>query len=257
MKPINFWTPDTFEISSYKYHLKKRVNGQYRTSGSDNTGKCLYTYNELGFRSESITKDGFKVMSIGCSMTEGVGVNDGETWSSIFSKMIPNGVDLNFGCGGRSNDYIVRCLMTYYERVKPDLVLIMYTFLNRREIYTENGQIEPFMVGDSWGYLKDENHGRLIQNNLTEIHNRNEDIVNWYKNHLMITHFLKLKNCNFIWNGNLDVPLDMNDEHRFDGDFKNFLDRGVDGGHPGPKHNKVYSENLFNHINDNFPHFIY
>lgn len=256
MNPIKFWTPDTFEISSYKYSLDLRVNKRYYTSGSDTTGSCQYTYNELGFRGDSPTKEGFKIMSIGCSMTEGVGVNDGQTWSSKFSKMIPNGVDLNFGCGGRSNDYITRCLLSFYEYVKPDLVLIMYTFLNRREIYTENGQIEPFMVGKSWGYLEEQKHGITIQNNLTEIQNTNEDIINWYKNHLIITQFLKLNNTNFLWNGSLDVPKDMTDEYRFDGNFDSFIDYGADGAHSGPKNNESYSKELYNHININFPHFI-
>lgn len=257
MNPLKYWTLDEFEISSYKYSLNLRVNKRHHTSGSDNTGNCQYTYNELGFRGDSPNMNGFKIMSIGCSLTEGVGVNDNQTWPSKFSKMVLNGVDLNFGCGGRSNDYISRCLLSYYDYVKPDLVLIMYTFLNRREIYTEGNQIEPFMVGSSWGYLEEQEDGTTIQNNLTEIQNRNEDIVNWYKNHLLITQFLKLRNCNFIWNGSLDVPTDINDEYRFDGDYKNFLDLGVDGGHPGPKHNKNYSKKLFDYIDNNFPNFIF
>jgi hypothetical protein len=256
MKPLKFWNPETFEISSYKYSLKSRINSRHYTSGGDNTKNCQYTYNELGFRGDSLTKKGFKVMSIGCSMTEGVGVSDGQTWSSKFSKLMPNGVDLNFGISGRSTDYITRCLLSYYDYVKPDLVIILYTFLNRREIYTENNQVEPFMVGSSWGYLEEENEGIIIQNNLTEIQNRNEDIVNWYKNHLLITQFLKLKNCNLIWNGSLDVPTDINDTYRFDGEYNNFLDFGADGKHPGPKHNKIYAKNLHSFISTYFSKYL-
>ena len=50
MKPLEYWKPEGFEISSYKYSLKERVNQSYKTSGSDNTNLCTYTYNELGFR---------------------------------------------------------------------------------------------------------------------------------------------------------------------------------------------------------------
>jgi hypothetical protein len=110
MKPLQYWSPKGFEISSYRWSLSERINKQYKTSGSDNTGLCTYTYNELGFRGDSVHKTGLKIMSIGCSNTEGVGVNDNETWPHQFSKLIPNGVDMNFGCGGRSNDYISRCL---------------------------------------------------------------------------------------------------------------------------------------------------
>jgi lysophospholipase L1-like esterase len=82
-----------------------------------------------------------KIMSIGDSNTEGVGVNNDETWPSQFSKLITNGVDHNFGMGGRSNDFIARCLITYYDLIKPDLVLIMYTSPQRRELYTKDGGI--------------------------------------------------------------------------------------------------------------------
>jgi hypothetical protein len=51
-----YWNPETFEISSYKYSLKERVNKRYSTSGGDNTKLCTYTYNELGFRGDSIKK---------------------------------------------------------------------------------------------------------------------------------------------------------------------------------------------------------
>ena len=103
MKPLKYWNIDEFEISSYKWHLKDKKNKSFNTSGSDNTGKCIYTYNSLGFRGDEHTKEGFKIMCIGDSNTEGVGVNDCETWSAQFSKLIPNGVNNNFGMGGRSN----------------------------------------------------------------------------------------------------------------------------------------------------------
>jgi hypothetical protein len=82
------------------------------------------------------------------------------------------------------------------------------------------------------------------------------DIGAEFLSNYVTQEFLKLKNCNFLWNGSLDVPIDINDEYRFDGEYKDFLDLGADGGHPGPKHNESYSKNLYNHINNNFPHFI-
>jgi lysophospholipase L1-like esterase len=255
MNPLKYWSNKEFEISSFRYGLEGRKNMSYFTCGSDNTTKCKYSYNELGFRGDSINKDGFKIMFLGCSMVEGVGVNDNDTWTYKFSKLT-NGVNFNFGVSGRSNDYISRCLLSYYDEIKPDLVIIMYSFLHRREVYTENNQIEPFMAGNPWGYLEENKEGKIIYNNLTEIQNRNEDIINWYKNHLIITQFLKLNNCNYIWNGSLDVPKEYTDEYRFDGDFINFSDRGVDGGHPGPKHNQSFATKLFDYIKNNFPHYI-
>jgi hypothetical protein len=255
MKKPKYWDIDTFEISSYAFGIKKRKNRTYKTSGSDNSGICTYTYNELGFRGDSIHKNGFKVMSIGCSLTEGVGVNNDETWPSQFCSHVPNSVNFNFGTGGRSNDFITRCLISFYDFIKPDLVLLMYTSPLRREIYTKNNGIEPFMSTTSWGYLKEDNEGKKIQDYLTYTQNENEDLINWYKNHLLIKYFLESKKCNWIWNGSF-LNINYEDLNRYDGDYINFIDRGVDGWHPGPRHNKIYSIKLIEYILNNHNSFL-
>lgn len=250
MKPLEYWNCEGFEISSYKWHLSDKINKTFTTSGSDNTNKCSYTYNSLGFRGDEPTKEGLKIMSIGCSFTEGVGVNDYETWPAQFCKLIPDGVNHNFGMGGRSNDYISRCLLTYYDLIKPDLVLIMYTSPQRREIFTKDGGIEPFMATHKWGYLEETEEGRKIQSLKTELQNDNEDFVNWYKNHLLIKYFLESKNCNWLWNGSF-LNIKYTDENRFDAEYDNFIDKGEDNVHPGPKHNLQYAIELYNYVMHN------
>jgi hypothetical protein len=253
---MKYWTPETFEISTHKWSIDERKNKSYTTSGSDNSGKCIYTYNSLGFRGDEPTKQGFKVMSIGCSNTEGVGVNDNETWPAQFTKLIPNGVNHNFGMGGRSNDYISRCLISYYDLIKPDLVLIMYTKPLRREIYTNEGGIEPYMPSGAWGYLAETTDGERIQLLKNELQNDNEDLINWYKNHLLIKYFLKSKKCNWLWNGWMGIDKNYEEFNRFDGEYGPFIDKGVDGIHPGPIHNIEYSIKLYNHIYKNFREYI-
>jgi hypothetical protein len=253
---LKHWSIENFEISTYRWGIKDRINSTYKYSGSDCTGLCTYNYNELGFRGDSIYKTGFKIMSIGCSNTEGVGVEYNKTWPYLFSKYIPNSVNLNFGTGGRSNDFISRCLITYFDLIKPNLVLIMYTSPQRREVYTKNGGIEPFMPSSAWGYFEETEDGTHIQQNLVEIQNDNDDFINWYKNHLLIKYFLEIKKCNWIWNGFFNIPKKYHEFNRFDGDYDIFIDNGVDGIHPGPKHNTKYSLKLFNHINNNFKNYI-
>ena len=242
MRSLKFWTPADFEISSYRFSIKDRINSSYTTSGSDNTGKCTYTYNSLGFRGDEPTKEGFRVMSIGCSHTEGVGLNDDQTWSSQLCGII-NGVDLNFGSGGRSNDYVVRCLLTYFDLVKPDLVLIMYPNQDRREYYTEEEGIEPFAY-KPWGYLSETEKGIEVYNSLITSTNNEENFINWYKNHLLVKYFLESKNCKWVWNG-AHLHAAPQEPNRFDGDYRNFLDFGADGAHSGPLHNKNYANNLY------------
>jgi hypothetical protein len=253
MKVTQYWNPEGFEISSYKFHLSNKINNSFRTSGSDETEKCIYTYNSMGFRGDEPMQDGFKVMCIGDSNTEGVGVNNQETWPAQFTKLIPNGVNNNFGMGGRSNDYISRCLLSYYDLIKPDLVLIMYTSPQRREIYTNDGGIEPYMPTGAWGYLSETSDGEKIQSLKNELQNDNEDFINWYKNHLLIKYFLESKKCNWLWNGWMGIPVDFKETNRFDGEYGTpFIDFGADGVHPGRIHNVKYSIKLYNHIYKNF-----
>ena len=255
MKPLEYWKPETFEISSYKYSLKERVNTQYRTSGNDNTNLCTYTYNELGFRGDSIKKEGFRVMSLGCSITEGVGVNDNETWPAQFCNHIENGVNFNFGTGGRSNDFICRCLMSYYDLIKPDLVLIMYTFSHRREIYTEDNGIEPYIPTRVWGKLLETEEGQTIQSSLDILQNDNSDFINWYKNHQLIKLFLESKKCNWLWDGR-HLLTDYQEFNRFTA-LDNFKkDLGSDDLHPGPEHHSHYGRVLFDYISMKFPNYL-
>ena len=245
MSGLKFWNIDTFEVASYKWSINERKNKRYTTSGSDNTGNCVYTYNSLGFRGDEPTKEGFKVMSIGCSHTEGVGLTDNETWSHQLCKLI-NGIDLNFGFGGRSNDYVVRCLLTYFDLVKPDLVLIMYPNQDRREYYTEAGGIEPFAY-NPWGFLSETEQGVDIYKGLMTVTNNRENYINWYKNHLLVKYFLETKNCKWVWNG-VHLHTAPQEPNRFDGDYRNFVDFGSDGAHSGPKHNRIYAENLYHFL---------
>ena len=251
---LKYWTPEEFEISSHN-SFKHRINKTLTNSGSDISGLCNYTHNELGFRGDSVKKDGFKVMSLGCSFTEGTGVNDDETWPAQFTKYIPNGVNMNFGVGARSNDFISRCLIAYFNVIKPDLVLIMYTVPHRREIYTSNGGVEAFIPTATFSYTKETKEGKEKHEIMTLNQNDYQDIDNWYRNHQLISLFLEKNKCNWLWNGSM-IDYNYRDSLRFDGNFRPEIDYAADGSHPGPKSNYMYAKRLFEYIKTNFPHYI-
>jgi hypothetical protein len=131
----------------------------------------------------------------------------------------------------------------------------MYTYPHRREYYKENGEVEPYHP-NPWGYFDEETEGRMAWANLISLSNKSEDFINWYKNHLLIKYFLKDKKCNWLWDGFRNIPIDYNEPNRFDGNYGIFIDLGVDGTHPGPKHNKEYATKLFNHIYKNFNEYL-
>lgn len=261
--PLIFWNENKFESTSYTYNLEERKNLSYVSVDKITKKSCRYTFNELGFRGDSIIKKGFRIMTLGCSMTEGVGVDDNETWSHIFSKLIPNSVDINLGLGGRSNDFMCRSLLTLYEVIKPNLVIILYTGINRREYYDENYGLSPFIASNPIGYFfRETEKGKKIQKDLTMVTNENEDLINWYKNHLLIKYFLQSKNCNWLWDNSF-IDCDYKDDNLFHKGYTNgvdlfkvgfknvFIDKGTDDIHPGKLHQETYAKNLYNYIKNN------
>jgi hypothetical protein len=254
MNPLKHFDKDTFVASTYFDGLTELRNKVRINSG------CTFTHNELGFRADSIYKEGLKIMTIGCSNTEGVGVDDKDTWPAILCSMISNSVNVNLGHGGRSNDYICRTLLTFYDFFKPDLVVILYTNLHRREIYTEQNGVEGFIPTHSNGYLRYTAEGIKKQSMLFKLQNDNEDYINWYKNHQLIKLFLEVKKCNWIWDGNQQIREFYTDNNMFDKDYchltdetpNRLIDNGTDGIHPGPKHNRLYAEYLREYIRNKF-----
>lgn len=250
MKSLRFWKKENFEVTSEPvWNLTERVNSIKKTSGNDESGTCTYTYNELGYRGDSIYKGGYRILSVGDSHTEGVGVNDDETWSYQLCKLIPNGVDLNAGFGGRSNDYICRTILTLFKTFRPDLVLVMYTYPTRKEYYNKKGDLQPFHV-NPWGYFKNDIVGKDEHESYLKISHDENDMINWYKNHLLISNFLKANNTPFYWNGVFLNDSTIQEQNRFDGDYDNFIDKSADKTHAGPLSNKIYAKKLFNFLKD-------
>ena len=239
MDILKYWNKITFDITSFKWFLSERKNKSFKTSGSDSTTNNLYTYNDLGFRGDSLPLVGKKLMAVGCSHTEGIGVNDNQTWPHYLSKLL-NYSHINFGFTGRSNDYIARCILTFTEEIKPDLVCIMNSYPERREYYTKENGVEPFHP-NPWGWFSESKNTNYFKSKL-QLSNDNEDFINWYKNHLLITNFLQNKNIPYIWNG-IFINNEYDDGFRFDGDYNipyNY--------HATPNENKDYANKLFNFI---------
>jgi len=266
--PLKFWSLNDFDISSYVNRLETRKNQIYSILDEKTKLTTHYKYNELGFRGESIFNKGFKIMTLGCSVTEGVGVENNETWPNKLSKLIPNSVDMNFGIGGRSSDFISRCLLTYFDIIKPDLVIILYPATNRREYYDNKCGINPFIATHPIGHFFNQtDEGKEIQKNLLLTQNNNENLINWYKNHLLIKYFLESKKCNWIWDNSFIGDDYMDDNLYFRGyvNGKNiyqtginnaFIDKASDNQHPGKLHQENYAKKLLSYIKEKYPHYL-
>jgi hypothetical protein len=218
--------------------LSSRANKSFKTSGSDDTGVNTYTYNELGYRGDSSTKN-IDIMSIGCSHTEGIGVNDNETWPSFVAKTL-NMTHINMGFTGRYNDYISRIVSDNIQKFKPKILLVMYTYPSRREYWTKYGP-QPFAT-NPWGYFEDypDKHKAL-----TELQSKESDYNNFLLNHKIITSSVESSEFmleHFIWNGTF-TGYDYKDSKRFDGDYN--IEYGK---HATADQNKKYASDIVGYL---------
>lgn len=228
--------------SSNKYWpLSSRANQILKTSGSDNSGENTYTYNEKGYRGDSVKHD-IDLITIGCSHTEGIGVNDNETWSYYTAEKLRL-KHMNMGFTGRSNDYIARSTNLAIQNYSPRIIAVMYTYISRRELTTKFGQ-QPY-AANAWGYMEDypEDHKALTQLSTPE-----NDRNNWYKNHALITSLCKANNVKLVWNGTFADEGDfyLPEENRYDGEY-----RIKPGTHATAEQNRKYSDGLVGYLIDN------
>ena len=67
---------------------------------------------------------------------------------------------------------------------------------------------------------------------------------------------MEIKKANWLWNGWMGIPRDYIEFNRFDGEYGTFIDKGSDGVHPGPLHNRMYASKLIRHMSKNFSSYI-
>ena len=91
-----------------------------------------------------------------------------------------------------------------------------------------------------------ENKNEILKQKYTD--DDENDLINWYKNHLLITNFLKARNIPYTWNGCFLMDDVVDDENRFDGNYGDFREFSVDGKHATAEHNEKYAKKLYNFI---------
>lgn len=234
--------------------------------GNDRSGKKIYKFNSLGYRGEEYDERAkMKIFIGGCSLTIGNGLNYEETWPYHFKMQIINNMNLqekdvnvlNFANSGRSNDYICRTLLRQCEAVKPELIVALFTNMNRIE-YVDKGMVSPILVQNG---MKEE-----CAINYYEYYTEEIGFINTMKNMLLLQYYCKLNRIKYIisfyeldkfskkrylYNTVCKQFLDKIDRKCF---FKNKfpkVDLAADNDHPGPKSNKIYAEKLFEFFRDN------
>ena len=102
-----------------------------------------YTYNSLGYREQefNLTNQIPKILCLGCSHTEGVGLKIEDVWISHIKQNFPNHEVYNLGLGGGSADTVARILTNTVSVFNPQIVFIFWPSISRYETWQYPGTL--------------------------------------------------------------------------------------------------------------------
>ena len=142
---INLWEQGSIPV---RYPTKDLTLNWYSTDSEENFKKLtnslytetsiVYNFNSYGYRTKefdlTLTKP--KILCLGCSHTEGVGVKEQDTWPSQLQLLFPEFDLYNLGCSGASVDTVARLLINTCSVFKPNKVFILWPDSSRYETYS-------------------------------------------------------------------------------------------------------------------------
>jgi hypothetical protein len=239
-------------------------------SDTDDDGTISYVMNEQGYRSNSfIDKSDYNVLTLGCSWTMGIGVNNEDIWASIVTNKIQEQLNdrkvklFNYGIYGVSTSFTAKNFYKILEtEIIPDLVLIMWPGFSRRDYIKSDGSFKK-VGGFRLAHERDviwKNEDEDI--NFIELRNDYQDLMEFWESYKFVETTAKLKNVKVIHTvagyyyqifktlkPHLENTIDYNnfyeptDCHKTD-----FAAR--DKHHPGSSWHKDFSNKFYNFLKD-------
>ena len=111
--------------------------------------------------------------AFGCSLTYGIGVDEGEDWPTLLNLY-------NWGRPGSSNDRVVRHAIEYINNHKPESIYVLWTFPERREWRTPDGETVKFNPS------RQENFDKQWHKSHVLLSNTHADLYNQERNQLLL-----------------------------------------------------------------------
>jgi hypothetical protein len=137
--------------------LPSRVNQHWQYSGIDSQKDCRdkkhfeqyphninYQYNSRGFRDQEWpdTVDQLKqaIWCVGDSFTVGIGSPVEHTWPNVLQQSTQKRI-INVSMDGASNNWISRKILKILTEVEPELIVVHWSYLQRRERSIDEAQL--------------------------------------------------------------------------------------------------------------------
>ena len=247
MLPLEGWPHAENRVSSDLRWCAADTEEAFRKNGGHHLydeSSITYRLNSQGYRCPEFEDTAsIRMISIGCSHTFGVGLPQDALYHELFAKRLGSelGLDVinwNLGSGGASNNYIARLLHLTVPKLKPDLVLIFFSYFSRREYVAANNRsikyLPKFQYPDP--VLQD------ISNGLSNLTSEYDDQLSFFRDYKSIEALLAGR----LWAFSFVNPRGISDivghlDSRFRTRDYRRVDRARDHSHLGPKtHFDIY-----------------
>lgn len=159
-----------------------------------------YKFNSNGYRCPEFDSPKKKARSCfyGCSMMEGYGLPEELTLPMQFAKKTDTEA-FNLAKASASNDYISRMILQTTPILNPDVVVVLWTYTTRRELYTEEGHevkwIKNWRLRGEYERSGDESFMEAAE----ALCNVDNNINNFVKNYNVVKYFLESKKIPWMW----------------------------------------------------------
>jgi len=217
----------------------------YRANKNIFFNNANYKFNNYGFRCDDFDtykNHKYRILFVGGSATEGIGLELQDCWPKILHGMICEELDYNcpywnIAVAAASIDHISRYLFNVGDLLQPQIIISWLPPVERRERYNT----------DFWAPALSTNNGEIK----TFI---DERFINYQneKNFSFINLMLERWNSIFLFRA-----FNKEEEQNFDFEYPRMYnikgipdieiegDIAFDGEHGGPKTNKLFAENMF------------
>jgi hypothetical protein len=210
----------------------------------------VYRFNSLGYRCPEFDVDAdIRVVAIGCSHVLGLGLPQEAIFHELFAERLratsgKSVVLWNLGRCGASNDYISRLLYLAVPLLDPHIVLINFTHMARREYVS----VQNHPVTYNPRFTPTDAVASDIFRHFAALSSQFDDQLNFFKNYKAMEQLLSGR----LWLYSRRVGKEFDalaaevmavhmDLRRFAGRLP-LVDRGRDGGHPGPESHRQLAD---------------
>jgi hypothetical protein len=203
-----------------------------------------YTYNSHGFRCDSFNIESkVRVVFLGCSHTEGIGIRQSETWAWQILEKIKNDTGYNIpywnlGMGGCGLDSIIRAVYYYQDKLKPHIIFGYFPTFRKEFFYKNFKDLNPYSI-----------HESELSNNEILIDKRNIIYEN-EKNMAFLGLVAEKNNSLLIWN-NIDNSHYYPNNFHYRFDVKLIKDKKArDKKHSGADANAKFANTIYSQYKD-------